>query len=845
VNFSDGMHVIHEPNGWGKSTLAAFIKVMFFGFDTKREAGTFEKERNLYRPWQGGAYGGELEFEAGGRLYRISRTFGKTEKADEFHLYDCVTNLECDDYSWNIGEELFDLDAASFKRSIFISQNDCASQATDAINAKLGNLVENTNDINNYESAQEYLKNLANQLSPNRVTGSLKKRRNQMASLEQELLSYEAAEQGALELKQKQDFAIANKEHLMKQRDTYAGLLREASEESRKKELQKNYLNLCEEQQEKLSALLPYKEIFPAGMPDEALLAEQIANARKLEEDRNTLLHMELTEDEQTALQRQLAMFAGGVPEDEEIDGQLARLKEIQGIRDDRMRIEVLLSEKEHESLRQSAPAGYQPPKFAVSTILGILFLLAGLAGEVLGILSINTASYGLALVIGSALVFFLGNIILISGVRKRAGKLEAAELARKEWEESQRLLSEEVTRLQEEEADKNSLIRQIYGEAEEFLSQYRADEAEAPDTDAFEPQEMEVSPEQLPNDTEEILDLNREDEAEEEAVSNTEVPEPQEEEVSPEQIPEAKKDEHDYADSLRELKLQAHEYLRLREKTIRYEAFQAAVQKKQGALLTYGRSIGQTLGADITAELTAVATEVVKYRMAKENADAAQARVREFEAANDTEELLRENELEFGIEEINAHISELDDEIEEARGGIEQYARQLEDLEEQLDQRDEKEQELTNLTELSRQEQKLYDTVTATQDFLQRAREQFTARYMAPISNAFRKYYHLLVGTEEEQNWQIDANINFRLKEQGELRETKWLSTGYQDLIGICMRLAMVDAMYQGEKPFLILDDPFVNLDEEKTKRGMHLLMAVAQEYQILYFTCHSSREP
>jgi uncharacterized protein YhaN len=230
---------------------------------------------------------------------------------------------------------------------------------------------------------------------------------------------------------------------------------------------------------------------------------------------------------------------------------------------------------------------------------------------------------------------------------------------------------------------------------------------------------------------------------------------------------------------------------------------------------------------------------------MAKENADAAQARVREFEAANDTEELLRENELEFGIEEINAHISELDDEIEEARGGIEQYARQLEDLEEQLDQRDEKEQELTNLTELSRQEQKLYDTVTATQDFLQRAREQFTARYMAPISNAFRKYYHLLVGTEEEQNWQIDANINFRLKEQGELRETKWLSTGYQDLIGICMRLAMVDAMYQGEKPFLILDDPFVNLDEEKTKRGMHLLMAVAQEYQILYFTCHSSREP
>jgi uncharacterized protein YhaN len=78
-----------------------------------------------------------------------------------------------------------------------------------------------------------------------------------------------------------------------------------------------------------------------------------------------------------------------------------------------------------------------------------------------------------------------------------------------------------------------------------------------------------------------------------------------------------------------------------------------------------------------------------------------------------------------------------------------------------------------------------------------------------------------------------------------GQMREVKWMSAGYQDLIGVCMRLALVDAMYQGEKPFLILDDPFVNLDEEKTAAGMTLLSNVAQEYQTIYFTCHSSREP
>ena len=54
-----------------------------------------------------------------------------------------------------------------------------------------------------------------------------------------------------------------------------------------------------------------------------------------------------------------------------------------------------------------------------------------------------------------------------------------------------------------------------------------------------------------------------------------------------------------------------------------------------------------------------------------------------------------------------------------------------------------------------------------------------------------------------------VDANIEVQMKEQGEMRETKWLSAGYQDLLGICMRLALVDAMYPKEKPFLVLDDP------------------------------------
>ena len=49
--------------------------------------------------------------------------------------------------------------------------------------------------------------------------------------------------------------------------------------------------------------------------------------------------------------------------------------------------------------------------------------------------------------------------------------------------------------------------------------------------------------------------------------------------------------------------------------------------------------------------------------------------------------------------------------------------------------------------------------------------------------------------------------------------------------------------ALFGGKKPFLILDDPFINLDDEKVKSAMELLRRIARERQILYVCCHTSR--
>ena len=82
MDFSEGLNVINGENGWGKSTLAAFLKAMLYGMDVTTKRSLLENERRRYKPWQGGAYGGSMEFEANGKSYRMERFFGTKERED-------------------------------------------------------------------------------------------------------------------------------------------------------------------------------------------------------------------------------------------------------------------------------------------------------------------------------------------------------------------------------------------------------------------------------------------------------------------------------------------------------------------------------------------------------------------------------------------------------------------------------------------------------------------------------------------------------------------------------------------------------------------------------------------
>lgn len=152
--FEDGLNVVLQENGWGKTTMAAFLKAMLYGYDARRTKDITENERLRYLPWQGGTYGGTLEFESEGVPYRIYRTFGETPRFDTVRIINLETKTTAKIPKDKIGETLFHLDASAFQRSVFIHQNGLSiNGAASSIHTRLNALVSQANDVAAYDDA--------------------------------------------------------------------------------------------------------------------------------------------------------------------------------------------------------------------------------------------------------------------------------------------------------------------------------------------------------------------------------------------------------------------------------------------------------------------------------------------------------------------------------------------------------------------------------------------------------------------------------------------------------------------------------------------------------------------
>lgn len=144
LRFYDGINVFQNVNGFGKTTLAAFIRAMLYGLNYSYTKRKNERVNDVtrYAPWDGGRFGGSMLVEHNGDTFRIERFFGATAKSETLTVYNERTGVSVD-MGTSPGEFFLGLTVESYDRSAYLPQEAVELAPNENLDARLAKLVQN------------------------------------------------------------------------------------------------------------------------------------------------------------------------------------------------------------------------------------------------------------------------------------------------------------------------------------------------------------------------------------------------------------------------------------------------------------------------------------------------------------------------------------------------------------------------------------------------------------------------------------------------------------------------------------------------------------------------------
>ena len=754
LKFDGGLTVIREENGFGKSTLAEFIRAMFYGFP--RKGKTLDKSRRQkYTPWNGGSFGGNLVFEVDGNCYRVERTFGATPKGDSFTLIDLSTNRKSTRYSEELGLELFQLDGDSFERSTYLPQlAEGQALTTDSIRSKLSNLVEDTNDVGNFEKAITTLKTKRSTFVPYRGSGgSVAQATSQVTRLQDQLQRAESQKELLKTVEESMETAKQQVKELEHCREKTHQEIRQASEYAAVAAAHRQHQRLAAQLREAADARRELEGKYPAGLP----VMEEIEEAQKTAAQLAILRSQVVTEQDdleaETFLKANCSRFEDHMLAAEELATCRDRCEQLSDIRE--------------KTLELAASLSHQPEE-KVKNLPLILCLILAVAGAAAGIWMLLKQEYVIA-----AVALALGVAAAI-GAAVAASRLNAARKRLQQFHRQQQQIRDEM----------NSLSRkaeELTVQIETFLGGYGFVE------------------------------------------------------------------ETDYFCQLAELEHDWEDYLRAKNRVAQWQqekqAHDLQIGQCQTALAAFFEKASLIQATEIRSQLMQIRDDRKQWEelCRDERRDAAQLEAFRQENAQALAQSLDNAPDLATLQQKEAVLTR---QRNDCAAELLRLQQRREQLTEQVQMIPQMQDELRFWQEKKLADQKNADLLDDTMALLEQAKENLSNSYLGPIRGSFAKYLHQL-WNGQEGNVLVTPDLDVQLERYGQARELGYFSAGQTDMVLLGMRFALVDALFAEEKPFVILDDPFINLDDSRTREALALLKTLAEDRQIIYLTCNSSRTP
>lgn len=188
---------------------------------------------------------------------------------------------------------------------------------------------------------------------------------------------------------------------------------------------------------------------------------------------------------------------------------------------------------------------------------------------------------------------------------------------------------------------------------------------------------------------------------------------------------------------------------------------------------------------------------------------------------------------LEVGVAEAESAVNEARDGEAQTRARVEQNAVDAEEVAGHAERAATWAEQLATLQRRAR----VYDATLKAIDTAERATMRTATRYLER-----RMVVDLeRVTAGRYRRVQVDdENLGVRVyaPERGDWVDVGSLSQGTLDTVYLAARIGLVRLVTGDRRPPLVMDDPFVTLDDERAKRALELLKDISTDFQVIYLT-------
>lgn len=205
-----------------------------------------------------------------------------------------------------------------------------------------------------------------------------------------------------------------------------------------------------------------------------------------------------------------------------------------------------------------------------------------------------------------------------------------------------------------------------------------------------------------------------------------------------------------------------------------------------------------------------------------------------------DNENLIGNRNLELEESQLEETYKQLEEKENKAREELASIRTQIKAIEQsglysQL--KHEWEMSRTHAKEVARK----WAVYAVSQDLLRKTIEYHREHRLPELLTKAGSYFHFLTDGEYEKivSSKTDASL-LVMRKDGILFQVNELSQGTAEQLYVALRFSLAEQMSRRTKLPMVVDDSFVNFDARRFERTMELVRTMAQNVQVLFFTCH-----